>query len=490
MSARRHESSRAIVILLAMALLISTVAVSGSAAQTTRIITIGETNNQAQKDELLDLFAAEDGDEIMTVTFDDTVKAMDGIFDMSGFQPVAFSSTALTCRELGEGLDVTTNNIQLVTPGLYAMALVTAGIGDAELVVAAPTAISGVEGMTALTGVFKTWDLAPCDSGNTNAERQRLALEELALTVQIGTALGAAGIPNGVQRATDVVLETQKTIVTDQLTGASAIGAALANAERQMGISIPIVQRGELVDLLVRLSEEEINWSTFASGWTIDTNATNTRITMRGEGIAIRRAQQTATAMAMNQTATAQAQLTATAQAGADSLTATAAAGAAMTATANAQATRAAAAAMTATAAALPTETPVPTATSIPTPTPTPSPYGVSGEVSRASSTSLAITAAGQTDPVEYAIGADAQASLDGTSAPITTLRPGDQVDLVLNGSTNQVVRVTATRPEVSLVERYAQFWWLILAGILVPSALIARRSRAEEPFIVREFKR
>ncbi|MGI8644430.1 MAG: hypothetical protein ACR2LS_09980, partial [Thermomicrobiales bacterium] len=95
----RHEPTRAVVILLVMALLTSVVAVNGLAAKSTRIITIGESNSDAQKDELLDLFNAEDGDEIITVTFNDTVTAMDGIFDMSGFQPVAFSSTALTCRE-------------------------------------------------------------------------------------------------------------------------------------------------------------------------------------------------------------------------------------------------------------------------------------------------------------------------------------------------------------------------------------------------------
>lgn len=479
----QREPVRAVIILMAMALLISTVAVSNSSAKSTRIITIGETNSQAQKDELLDLFAAENGDKIITVTFSDTVKAMDGIFDMSAFQPVAFSSTALTCRELGEGLDVTTNNIQLVTPGLYAMALVTAGIGDAELVVAAPAGISGVEGMTALTGVFKTWDLAPCDSGNTNADRQRLALEELTLAVQIGTALGAAGVPDGVQRATDVVLQTQKTIVTDQLRGTNAIANALTGAERQIGIAIPGQQRAELVKLLVRLAEEDINWSTFASGWTIDTNATNTRITMRGEGIAIRRAQQTATAMAMNQTATARAALTATARAGEARLTATAQAGAAMTATANA-------AAMTATAAARPTATPVPTQTPVPVATATPSPYGISGQLTAVSADSLSVKAPGEVNPVEYVVATNAQGSLDGKPAPVSALRSGDRVELTLNGSTNQVVQVTATRPEETLLDRLARFWWIALAGFVVPSALIARRSRAEEPFVVRESSR
>ena len=103
-----------------------------------KTITLGESLNDDQRQELLDYFEADsDVDTIETVTNADTVDAMQGIYDMAGIT-TAFSSTALECRELGDGLDVTTRNIQTVTPAIYAMALVTAGIGDATLVVAAP----------------------------------------------------------------------------------------------------------------------------------------------------------------------------------------------------------------------------------------------------------------------------------------------------------------------------------------------------------------
>lgn len=120
-----------------------------------RVITIGERNSPEQREQLLEIFSADDNDRVITITVDQTADAMQGIFDLTGITS-AYSSTALTCRELGEGLDVTTRNIQQITPGLYAMALVTAGIGDAELIVAAPDGLAAVRGQTALAGVFET----------------------------------------------------------------------------------------------------------------------------------------------------------------------------------------------------------------------------------------------------------------------------------------------------------------------------------------------
>lgn len=275
-----------------------------------RVITIGERNSPEQREQQLEIFSADDNDRVITITVDQTADAMRGIFDLTGITS-AYSSTALTCRELGESLDVTTRNIQQITPGLYAMALVTAGIGDAELIVAAPDGLAAVRGQTALAGVFETWDIAPCESGNTSGARQRLALEQLTLTSEIGDL-----VFGGVPAATALVLETQRQIVVNNITDESEIDDIIAEQEAELGFTIPTELRQELVDLMTRLAEADIDWSTFASAWTIDTNIDNSRITMRGEGIAILRAQQTATAEAaalLTATAEAEAALTATA---------------------------------------------------------------------------------------------------------------------------------------------------------------------------------
>jgi uncharacterized protein YpuA (DUF1002 family) len=488
---RPRGLAQALRIVSRLALVLAAVAAlalgSSLSAKTTKTITLGESLNEDQKRELLDYFKAGANDKVIVVTEKETNDAMAGVLDgfgegMSG----AYSSTALTCRDLGDGLDVTTRSITLVTPSMYAMALVTAGIGDARLVVAAPE-LAPAGGMAALTGVFKTWEIAPCDSGKTSKKRQKLALEELALTSQIGQALVAQGTVDGIQRASDLVLDTQKTIVTDRLKKESTIDGALAAQEQAQAITVPPDLRPKLVDLMVRLAEAKIDWSTFSAGWEIERNDDNTRITMTGDGIAISHARQTATAeaaAAMTATAEAAAAMTATAEAEV-ALTATAnaqltaTAGAALTATANAQATQQAIAALTATAAAQPTSTPTPQ------PTATPSPFSVSGTVAEMRQEEIVLRPAADRDqPVAYRVRPDAAVVRDGKPTTLAKIGRGDAVTLTIDGATHLV---TALDARAAPGQGLAGFWWVPVLPLLL-GALVLRhgRLRAEEPFIVK----
>ncbi len=459
---------------LALAIVASVAGQAGFAAKKGKVITLGESLSDAQRQEMLDFFKKGPNDKVYTITEAETNEAMKGILDDIG-QGVtgAYSSTALSCRDLGEGLEVQTRNISLVTPSMYAMALVTAGIGDATLVVSGPYDSSAL-GTTALAGVFKTWDLAPCASGNTSKERQRLALEELALTAEIGQAISSfPGATDGVQPAANVILETQKTIVIDGLKKKSDIDAALRAQETAAGIAFPEDKRAQLIDLFVRLAKADIDWSTFSAGWTITYNEDNTRITMTGEGIAIRRARQTATAQAAAaKTATAEARR---------ALTATAEAEAALTATAQAAAaTQQAIAAMTATAAAQPTATPPPL------PTPTPAPFAVTGTISRVDGDQLTIKPVGRQDPVTYTVDADARVTRDGKASELGALVKGDSATLTVDGNTQQVREIVATAAPVSVLARMAKLWWLVPALGLLGGLIVVRGKIDRDPFVVK----
>jgi uncharacterized protein YpuA (DUF1002 family) len=434
---------------IVIALLVSLAAQSGLAAKSGKVITLGESLSPDQRTELLRFFgyrSSEDRDPI-TVTAADTLKAMEGI-NVPPFVG-AYSSTALTCRDLGDGLDVTTRNITFVTPSMFAMALVTAGIGDAKLVVAAPDSASS-QGMTALTGVFKTWEVAPCESGETTKDRQRLALEELALTAEIGNALVNVGIPNGVQLASNLVLESQKTVVIEKLKKSEDIDRAIADQEIAAGISIPVDIRTRLIDLMVRLQKEKIDWSTFSAGWTIEYNENNTQIKMRGDGVAIRNAQQTATAQAANQ------------------MTATAEAAAAMTAEAGA--------AMTATAEASNVQ---------PEPTATPGPATVSGSITNIGDGSITIDR-GSGGEVTYAIGDNAAILQGDARIAVSDLAVGDDVTATIEGGSTVVsMSVAVTAP--GLMSNLAKFVLFVPVLALIPIVFILMKKRpTREPFIVR----
>ncbi len=496
-----HPRVQRTIAILSVALLLVTIlgthALSAQDADT-RVITIGESNTPEQREQLLEVFGADENDEVITVTLADTVEAMDGIYDLTGIE-TAYSSTALTCRELGDGLDVTTRNIQLVTPGLYAMALVTAGIGDAELIVAAPDGLTAVQGQTALAGVFQTWDIAPCESGDTNPARQELALRQLTQTAEIGILVGS------VPAATALVLEVQRILVIDEIEGEEAITVLLTEQEAAFGFLVPEPQRADLITLMTDLAAAEIEWSTFAEGWEIensnpDAAGNPTEIRMTGTGAGIRNAQLTATAEAggaMTQTAEAGIGLTATAnariaktetaEAGAI-LTLTAEAGTRQTATAaarqteealaaqqtaDAQATIDAMAALTATAAAIPTATPTAMA--------------LSGLVVTNDGGSLTIQPAGTAGALTYPVAPGAAVNRDGTPVALGVVAAGDEVEVTLEGGERSITVLSATAPVVEASSPFgALAGVLLLLGLLgIGGWFVLSRRKVNEPFIL-----
>ena len=407
------------------ALLLTVPLPRAGAQETPKTITVGESNAPDQVAELLAYFGARAGDPVVTVTLADTHRAMEGIFDTSDIAS-AYSSTALTCRAPGAGLEVTTRNITVVTPGLYAMALATAGIDDAILAVAAPDD-APAEGLTALTGVFATWEAGQCPSAATDVARQRLALEELALTADIGSALGA---PDGARAAADLVLDVQREIVVRRLTDRSAIDAAVAQEVAAIGADLPAIQWDRLVDLMSRLAGAEIDWGTFAAGWKVKQSPDASSVAMSGVGVSV------------GGPASAAPDPTATVDVRAASE----------------------AAALTATATA-------PTPTPIPSPTPTADPFTVRGSVVDARGDQLSVAPEGGSGaPLAYAIEAGATVERAGKPATADQIAKNDTVTMTVDGRTGRVVTAIAAEPKpAGPGSRLAGLWPLLLAGLLVP---------------------
>ncbi len=107
------------------------------AAEQERIVALGESNSETQRGEVLGFLDASDADCLVTVTVDETVRSMEGVFDVSGVD-TAYSSTSLTCPAKGSGIDATTRNIEITPPELYALTLLTAGMSDVQVVIASP----------------------------------------------------------------------------------------------------------------------------------------------------------------------------------------------------------------------------------------------------------------------------------------------------------------------------------------------------------------
>ena len=119
-------------------------------------IAFGADLTSSQKNKVMELLGVTKEEladyETITVTNQDEHKNLDSYLDKSVIGTKALSSVKIEEADAGSGVTVTTHNISFVTEEMYTNALVTAGINDATVTVAAPFKISGT---AALVGAMK-----------------------------------------------------------------------------------------------------------------------------------------------------------------------------------------------------------------------------------------------------------------------------------------------------------------------------------------------
>jgi len=240
----QHGARTALFFALAALLCLPVVEHTVYAQGSDRIVTLGDDLSNEQQTEVLGLLGANRQDRIIRVTSEETTEASRGIIEIPPGTP-SISSTSITCRPEGSGIDVQVQNIEEVTAGMYAQSLLTAGITDADLRVAAP-ANAPAKGLTALVGIFKGYRLSPCAERELDPARERLAQREIASTVRLGEALGDR------EAATEELLNIHKAVVTRKLRGRSEIEQLITQQLQGRG-DVSAGVRTQLVDLMLDL---------------------------------------------------------------------------------------------------------------------------------------------------------------------------------------------------------------------------------------------
>jgi len=403
------------------------------AADAPRVVAIGESNDAAERAELLAFFGATADSRLVPVTVDETLSATGKGFDLSGVD-TAYSSAAITCSLAGTGVAVVTRNIEVVPPALYALALVTAGITDVQLAVGAPDADPAL-GMTALAGVFKAWDAAPCGAGGGDVGRRQLALDEVAFVARVGRAQDGE---HGVRAVTGAMQDAQMRVVVDGADPEQAFAAAAGRAD----LNLAAADLADGAAFLNQLAGAGIEWHGFARGWALAP-------TSGGGGAHIspigRHAEPTVAAAVS-----------------------TGVGGLVSTVVPTPQSTS--------------TATPLPTATA----TATIAAAGlihVQGTLQNADDNHLTLLPDGADQPTDLAIADGAAITRIGRSAQPTDLRPGDRVTGTMGAGDHLIVTLDATpKPAAGrgslLSGRLAAALALMLLALLALFMLLARRRR------------
>ncbi|MFC0473513.1 DUF1002 domain-containing protein [Halalkalibacter kiskunsagensis] len=213
------------------------------------IVTLGEDLSEAQRQTLLSEMGATEEDTIITVTNAEEHQYLGNYISASRIGTNALSSSKITLREQGAGLSVESNNINWVSDDMYANALITAGVEDADIYVTAPIAVSGT---AALTGLIKAYEIAA--EIEIPEEQKQIANEELVRTGELSDSIG-------VEEATELMNRIKEEIANNPVETEDDLRELIRRVAAELGITLTDEELNGLVSLFMRMKDLNIDWN-------------------------------------------------------------------------------------------------------------------------------------------------------------------------------------------------------------------------------------
>ncbi len=214
-------------------------------------ISLGADLTETEKGIVLGIFGLEESDlsayNVDTVTNQDEHQYLGAYLDRGVIGTRALSSAVVTSREEGYGIHVTTHNISYCTVGMYQNALVTAGIKDADIVVAGPFSISGT---AALVGAMRSYEGLtgqPLDSAQFDAANQ-----ELAVTSGLGQALDDPA------QAEQLISMIKSEVLAGDY-DREGLGEIIDQTASEMQISLTEEDRQKILDLMDQIDDLDLD---------------------------------------------------------------------------------------------------------------------------------------------------------------------------------------------------------------------------------------
>lgn len=217
-----------------------------------RYIAFGQDLKASEKQKVLDSFGITEEElkdyKTIEITNREEHEYLGDYIDASVIGKRALSSVMVVKTEEGSGINVDTNNISYCTSGMYLNALVTAGLKDADVKVAAPFSISGT---SALVGAMKAYSVMTGEE--ISEETMDTATNELVATAEL------AGKLDDSEKVEQLIAAVKEQIFADGLTSSTDIRDAIETSARALGLDIPEEEVDKLVDLMEKISKEDID---------------------------------------------------------------------------------------------------------------------------------------------------------------------------------------------------------------------------------------
>lgn len=210
-------------------------------------LALGADLNAQQRTTVLQLFGLTEADlanyDVIYITNADEHKYLDSYLDKSVIGTRALSSVLVEKKEEGHGVLVTTKNISYCTTGMYRNALITAGVTDAEIIVAGPIALSGT---AALVGAMKAYEMMTGEQLSTAS--MDAAINELVTTGELTEILGDS------EKVEELIAYIKQLIVENGLDNIEDIKEAIRQAAKELGIKLTDAQIDDIAKLMQKIA--------------------------------------------------------------------------------------------------------------------------------------------------------------------------------------------------------------------------------------------
>lgn len=214
------------------------------------IVVYGETLTAQQKDEVRKLLKVDNPQNVdeITVTAKELARLINGNPNSR-----MFSSAKITLKEKGNGLVVTIvtpENITEVTTEMYANALLTAGVENANVEVASPVKVTG---HSALVGIYKAYE----SKGEVlDKDRMEVANEELELATELADKEGLSD-----EKVTELLTEIKKMIAEQNPATREEVEKIVQEQLDKMSIELSEQDRQLLIDLFDKMRSLDIDFN-------------------------------------------------------------------------------------------------------------------------------------------------------------------------------------------------------------------------------------
>lgn len=245
---------------IAMILLVSTLIPSWAAANVginekygVPIVVYGGNLSEDEKASVAESLSVEEEAEVeeIEVTGEDLVTYIkDG-----DARARMFSSAKITRKDDGEGLViqiVTPDNITQVTTEMYANAMLTAGIENATVEVAAPKPVTG---HSALVGIYKAYEV---NGEQLDPERTDVANDELEVATELAEDVDEA-------KVSELLTEIKKQIAEQNPASREDVEQIVEEQLSKLQIELSPEDRQLLIDLMDRIRQLDIDFSEWST---------------------------------------------------------------------------------------------------------------------------------------------------------------------------------------------------------------------------------